>query len=427
MTLGWAIFALLVVLYAALARWLERWSITMPMVFVVTGFLLGPGGTDLLPISPQAEGIKELTEITLALLLFAEASTLNLRQVRDDAALPARLLLLALPLIIILGAALALGLLPARDLAFAALIGAILAPTDAALGLPIFTNPQVPVRIRRALNVESGLNDGIAAPFVTLFIAFAIATEGHTDGGGWLMAALSEIGLAVVVGTAVGVGGGWLLIRAVRRHWTAETSKQIAILGLALLAYFGAVAIHGNGFIAAFVGGIVFGAATRNHLAEPTEFTENAATFLSVLVWGIFGVVLVTEALHYTVDWRPFVYAMLSLTVVRMVPVALALVGTGLRLDTVVLMGWFGPRGLASVVFTLLAFLQLDEAGRPIDVLVAVAVWTILLSVVAHGLSARSVAAWYAHRLEATAGPQPELVGLPELRERPNILTGPRQ
>ena len=427
MTLGWAIFALLVVLYAALARWLERWSITMPMVFVVTGFLLGPGGTDLLPISPQAEGIKELTEITLALLLFAEASTLNLRQVRDDAALPARLLLLALPLIIILGAALALGLLPARDLAFAALIGAILAPTDAALGLPIFTNPQVPVRIRRALNVESGLNDGIAAPFVTLFIAFAIATEGHTDGGGWLMAALSEIGLAVVVGTAVGVGGGWLLIRAVRRHWTAETSKQIAILGLALLAYFGAVAIHGNGFIAAFVGGIVFGAATRNHLAEPTEFTENAATFLSVLVWGIFGVVLVTEALHYTVDWRPFVYAMLSLTVVRMVPVALALVGTGLRLDTVVLMGWFGPRGLASVVFTLLAFLQLDEAGRPIDVLVAVAVWTILLSVVAHGLSARPVAAWYARRLEATGGPQPELVGLPELRERPNILTGPRQ
>jgi NhaP-type Na+/H+ or K+/H+ antiporter len=425
MTLGVAIFAAIIVLSAALALWLGRWSITMPMIFVAAGFLLGPGGTGLLPISPEVEGIKELTEITLALLLFADASTLNLGHVRDDAALPARLLLLALPLIIILGAVLALGLLPAENLAFAALIGAILAPTDAALGLSIFTNPQVPVRIRRALNMESGLNDGIAAPFVTLFIAFGIATEEHTQGGYWLITALSEIGLAVVVGTAVGVAGGWLLGQAVRRDWTAETSKQIAILGLALVAYLGSVAIHGNGFIAAFVGGIVFGGATRNHFAEATEFTENAATFLSVLVWGIFGAVLVTDALQLTTDWRPFVYAVLSLTVVRMVPVALSMIGTRFRPDTIALMGWFGPRGLASVVFTLLAFLQFDEAGRPIDTLVAVAVWTILLSVVAHGLSAKPLAAWYARRLEAVSGPQPELAELRELRERRNILAGP--
>jgi NhaP-type Na+/H+ or K+/H+ antiporter len=199
----------------------------------------------------------------------------------------------------------------------------------------------------------------------------------------------------------------------------------MAILGLALLAYFGSVAIHGNGFIAAFVGGIVFGAATRNHLAEPTEFTENTATFLSVLVWGIFGAVLVTEALRFTSDWRPFAYAVLSLTVVRMAPVALAMIGTRLRSDTITLMGWFGPRGLASVVFTLLAFLQFDEAGRPIDTLVAVAVWTILLSVVAHGLSAKPLAAWYAHRLKVASGPQPELAEMPELRKRRNILAGP--
>ena len=209
MTPGVAIFAALIVVYAALALWLGRWSITMPMIFVAAGFLLGPGGTGLLPISPQVEGVKELTEITLALLLFADASTLNLRQVRDDAALPARLLLLALPLIMVLGTALALGLLPAEDLAFAALLGAILAPTDAVLGKPIFTNPQVPVRIWRALNVESGLNEGIVAPFVTLFIAFAVAAEARALGGGWMIEALSEIGLAVVVGTAVGVAGGW--------------------------------------------------------------------------------------------------------------------------------------------------------------------------------------------------------------------------
>jgi len=424
MMLGWAIFALIIVIYAGLSVWLNRWSITMPMVFVAAGFLLGPGGTGLLPLSPHLEGLKELTEITLALLLFADASTLHLRHVRGDAALPARLLLLALPLIIISGALLALGLLPAEGLAFAALLGTIVAPTDAALGLPIFTNPQVPVRIRRALNVESGLNDGIVAPFVTLFVAFAIATESHGRDGHWLMTALSEIGLAVIVGTVVGVAGGWLLLQAVRRGWTAATSKQIAILGLALVAYVGSVAIHGNGFIAAFVGGIVFGAVTRNRLAEPTEFTENTATFLSVLVWGVFGAVLVTEALRFTTDWRPFVYAVLSLTVVRMAPVALAMTGARLRPDTIALMGWFGPRGLASVVFTLLAFLQFEEAGRPVDTLMTVAVWTILLSVVAHGLSANPLAAWYARRLQAASGPIPELANLPELRERRHILAG---
>jgi len=428
MTLGLAIFALLIVIYAALAVWLGRWSITMPMIFVTVGFLLGSGVTGLLPVALHWEGLKEITEITLALLLFADASTLNLRQVRDDATLPIRLLLLALPLIILLGALLALGLMPAEGLAFAALIGAILAPTDAALGLPIFTNPKVPVRIRRALNVESGLNDGIATPFVTLFIALAVATEAEIQDGRWLVSALSEIGLAVVAGTVVGIAGGWLLIQADRRGWTGATSKQIAILGLAMAAYFGSVAIHGNGFIAAFVGGIVFGAITRNRLAEPTEFTENMATFMSMVVWTVFGAVLVTEALHHISNWRPLVYAILSLTVVRMVPVALALVGTGLRLDTVVLMGWFGPRGLASVVFSLLALVAFEEAGRSVATLVPVVVWTILLSVIAHGLSANPLAAWYARRLDAASDSQPELAelaDLDELRERRHILAGP--
>jgi NhaP-type Na+/H+ or K+/H+ antiporter len=424
MSSGLAIFAVLIVLYAALAVRLGRWSITMPMVFVVVGFLLGPGGTGLLPLSPQAEGLKELTEITLALLLFADASTLNLGQVRDDAYLPGRLLLISLPLVIILGTGLGLVLLPAEGLALVALLAAILAPTDAALGLPIFTNPLVPVRIRRALNVESGLNDGIAAPFVTLFIAFAVSAEEHTQAN-WLSAALSEITLAVAVGTVAGLAGGWLLARAVRRGWTGAASEQIAILGLALTAYFGAVAIHGNGFIAAFVGGIVFGAATRNHFHKSTEYTEGAATFLSLLVWGFFGALLVTEAFKSTADWRPVVYAVLSLTLVRLVPVALALLGTRLRPDTVALMGWFGPRGLASVVFALLAFIRFEEAGRPDDTLVAVATWTILLSVAAHGLSARPLAAWYARRLEAAGEQSRELVELPELRERRNILAGP--
>jgi sodium/hydrogen antiporter len=424
MSTGLAILAIAVVLYAALAVKLGRWSITMPMVFVVAGFLLGPGVTNLLPISPQTESVKRLTEITLALLLFADASTLKLEQVRDDAALPGRLLAIGLPLTLVAGAGVALILLPQEGLAFACLLGAILAPTDAALGLPIFNNPRVPVRIRRALNIESGLNDGIATPFVLLFLAYAAASEGQASGG-WLATALIEIALAIAAGIAVGAIGGWLLAQTTRRGWTAGGAEQLAILGLALAAYFGSVAIGGNGFIAAFVGGIVFRAATRNRFVEPVEFTETFGSFLSLLVWGIFGAVMVSAVLRYNSDWRPILYAILSLTVVRMAPVALALRGAGLRRDTVALMGWFGPRGLASVVFTLMALERFQEVSRPVDTLLAAATWTILLSVVAHGLSAVPLSVGYARRLEAAKEPPVELAGMSELRQRRSILAGP--
>lgn len=420
---GAAVLAVLTLLYAAFASQLARWWISMPMVFVTAGFLLGPSGTATFVLSPAAEGLKELTEITLALLLFADASTLHFRQVRDDAAVPFRLLSIGLVLTVALGALVAIALLPGEDLAMAALLGAVLAPTDAALGLPIFNNPQVPVRIRRALNVESGLNDGIATPLVTLFIAYAAATEGQATSG-WLSAALIDIGLAALGGVGVGIAGGWLLSQAVRRGWTSAGSEPIAILGLGLVAYFGALALDANGFIAAFVAGLTFGAVTRNRFAEPTEFTETFSTVLSLLVWGIFGSVLVSAAVRLTTDWRPVVYAVLGLTLVRMVPVALAMLGLGLRRDTVLVMGWFGPRGLASVVFTLLALVDLQSAGRPVDTLVATATWTILLSVILHGLTAQPLSAWYARRLAGASGPLAELMELPELRRRHAALVG---
>ena len=425
MTIGIAIFAVLIVLYAALAVKLGRWSITMPMVFVAVGFLLGPSAAGLLALSPETETVKRLTEITLALLLFADASTLKLHDVRDDAALSGRLLSIGLVLTIAAGAGVALILHPQEGLAFACLLGAILAPTDAALGLPIFNNPEVPVRIRRALNIESGLNDGIATPFVLLFLAFAAATEAQAASGGWLSNALVEIVLAVVAGVAIGAFGGWLLTQTTRRGWTSSGAEQLGILGLALAAYSGSLVIGGNGFIAAFVGGMVFRAASRSRFVEPTEFTETFGIFLSVLVWGIFGVVLVTTVLRYNTSWQPILYAILSLTVVRMAPVALALRGVGLRRDTVSLMGWFGPRGLASVVFTLMALERFQEANRPADMLVAAATWTILLSVLAHGFSAIPISAWYARRLAAAKEPLVELAGMSALRERRSALTGP--
>jgi NhaP-type Na+/H+ or K+/H+ antiporter len=424
MLVGVAIVSLLIFLYGTLALKLGRLSITMPMVFVVAGFLLGPGGMNLLQISPGTEGMKSLTEITLALLLFADASTLDLRQVRNDASLILRLLGIGMPLTILLGTACLLGLLPGEGLAFAALLGVILAPTDAALGLPIFNEPKVPVRIRRALNVESGLNDGIATPFVLLFIAFATASQTHSHGN-WLTYALLEVVIALLVGTVVGIGGGWLLTKAVGRGWASGTSEQIAVFGLGLTAYFASLMLEGNGFIAAFSGGIIFSAATSNRFAEPTEFTENTGAVLSLLVWGIFGAIAVPKAILFSSDWRPFAYAVLSLTVVRMLPVALAMRGAGLRTDTVALMGWFGPRGLASVVFTLLAFMTFKDVGKPIDLLVAVATWTILLSVLTHGISAKPLSFWYSRRLAKATDPLAELKELPELRERRRFLRGP--
>jgi NhaP-type Na+/H+ or K+/H+ antiporter len=421
--LGLAILAVLIVLYAALAVKLGLWSITMPMVFLVVGFVLSPSCLNLLPISPQAESVKALAEVTLALLLFADAATLKLGDVREDAELPGRLLTIGLPLTILCGAAIAWLLLPQEGLAFACLLGAILAPTDAALGLPIFNNPRMPVRIRRALNIESGLNDGIVTPFVLLFLASAAATEGQAPAH-WLGHALIEIGLAVLVGSAAGVIGGWLLTQTARRGWTAGGLEQLGILGLAFLSYLGSLAIGGNGFIAAFVGGIVFRAATRDRFVEPTEFTETLASFLSLLVWSIFGLVLVSALVRDGVAWPPILYATLSVTAIRMLPVALALRGTGLRRDTVALMGWFGPRGLASVVFTLIAFERFQEAGRPVDALILAATWTILLSVFAHGISATPLSIWYARRLEAAPEPPVELANMPEMRGR-RLILGP--
>ena len=404
---GLAIFFGLIVVYGAFAVWLGRFSITMPIIFVAVGALLAPGGL------VASEDVELLTEMTLALLLFADASTLNFRKVRDDALLPTRLLFIGMPLIIALGGILAFGLFPGEEIGFAFLLAAILAPTDAALGVPIFNNPRVPVRIRRALNVESGLNDGIATPFVALFTALALAEETHQTGG-WLLSALSEIGFGLAVGVVAGLVGGWLFATAVKRGWTSTTGEQIGNLALALGAFWMAKALGGNGFIAAFGAGLLFGHATRERLHVATEFTETSGTLLSLFVWVVFGANLVPPLLQ---SFNPLalLYALLSLTAIRLIPVAVSMIGAGLRADTVLMMGWFGPRGLASVVFTLMVYDSFLEADRSFDLLVGTAAWTILLSVVLHGISAVPLANWYGRRLETADPSAPEMVELPEL------------
>jgi sodium/hydrogen antiporter len=389
-----AIVAALVFGWGALSARLERFDVTAPITFVVAGLLLTHGPLAFLSVAPSTELIKELAEFTLALVLFSDASRVGLHELRADAGLYLRLLGAALPLTIGLGTLLALALFGGGSIWLALLVGAALAPTDAALGAGMIANPVIPAGIRRLINVESGLNDGIATPFVSVALAGA-ATGGEIAGHG-PAAAAAELALGVIVGVAVGGVGGLLVNTARRRGWAAEGFAGSAVLGLAVCAYASGVALHGNGFIAAFVGGLAFGTSGGQRGQPLVPFVEETGALVSLLVWLAFGAVAVAPAVE-GLTWQILLYAVLSLTVIRMVPVAIALIGAGFGWATIALVGWFGPRGLASVVFALLALEELGD--RTAGHAVAVITITVMLSVIAHGATADPLASWYARLL----------------------------
>ena len=396
-----AIVALAILVYTLIAVRLDRMSISGPIVLVTVGALLGPAGVGAITAPATSEPFRVLAELTLALLLFSDASTIGLREAGRIAWLPGRLLAFGLPLTIAIGALVGWLLFPPLGLGLALVLGSILAPTDAALSMPVLLDRAIPVRIRRAINIESGLNDGIAAPFVTLALAIAVAEE--TAGSQhWLLAAGEEIALAIVVAIVVGGLGGRVASEARRRGWASQASESLAVVALAIFAYAGATAVGGNGFVAAFGAGIAFRTATGS--SEPSvELAESIGLAASYVVWLVFGVALVGPVVVAGFDAALIGYALLSLTIVRMLPVVLSLIGAPLRPDTVALIGWFGPRGLASVVFLFVALDELGPAHPATDALVRAVTWTVLLSVFLHGLSARPVGAWYGRRI-ARAG-----------------------
>ena len=400
-----AIVAALIFAWGAVSARLERLDVTSPIVFVIAGLVLTHGPLAVLGFAPSHEELKILAEATLVLVLFSDASRVGLRDLRAELGPCLRLLGIGLPLTIGLGLLLALALFGGINIWLALLIGAALAPTDAALGAGVMLNRAVPARIRELINLESGLNDGIATPVVLVAIAGAgVAAHEAMTGPG---AAVAELALGLVVGVVVGGAGGWLVKVAGRRGWTAEGFAGVAALGLAVCAYASAIALHGNGFIAAFTGGLAF-AATAGRRGEPlVVFVEETGALVSLVVWLAFGAVAVAPVFEH-LTWQLVVYAVLSLTVVRMVPVALALTGTKLGLATTAFVGWFGPRGLASVVFALLALEDLGEkASSPA---VAVITVTVLLSVVAHGISAAPLARRYG-AMSGPAGSGPDSAG----------------
>jgi NhaP-type Na+/H+ or K+/H+ antiporter len=377
--------------YSLISGRLQGTIITAPLVFVFFGFVMGAGGLGVANVDLAHSAIHIVAELTLILVLFSDAARIDLNCVRRDHNLPVRMLLIGLPLTIVAGTFIGTQLFPAFSVLEAALLAVLLAPTDAALGQSVVASKQVPVRIRQAINVESGLNDGIVLPAVLLLAALAGA-EHETAASDWVRFGLLQVTLGPVIGVVMGYLGSRLLDAAVERSWAGTSFQGIGILSLAVLTYTVAELIGGNGFIAAFIGGMVFGNTLRHPCTFLFEFMETEGQLLVIITFIVFGAALLPEALEQ-MNLTIFLYAVLSLSVIRMIPIAISLIGAGVRLPTQLFLGWFGPRGLASILFILLILEEADIPHR--QELLSITVVTVALSVVLHGVTAAPLSRLY--------------------------------
>lgn len=403
------LIALGILLFGLVSKRLQMSIITPPMAFTVLG--LGLAALGLLAFDTESPWLETLTEFTLVIILFTDATRINLTLLRNEYGLALRLLGVGLPLTIVAGTAVGLTLF---DFSFweIAVLAAILAPTDAALGQAVVSDERVPVRIRQTLNVESGLNDGLALPIVLLFVSFAgMEAESAST---WLRFISLQLMLAPIVGVAVGYYGGQLVDRATQANWMNATFTQLSALVLALLAFAFAELVGGNGFIAAFVAGLTLGNTKRTVCHQLYEFAETEGQLLTLLVFLIFGAVMVGPALT-TLSWQVLVYALLSLTIIRMVPVALSLIGAKLQTDTILFLGWFGPRGIASIIYGLLV---LEHHLPQAETLFNAIIFTVLLSTFLHGLTAVPFAKLYGNAAEAMKD-EPDMPEMEPITEMP--------
>lgn len=391
-----SIVALFVIGYGLISGRAQRTIISAPMVFVAFGLLLGDSGLGLLSLDRGSPVIHILAELTLIIILFTDASRIDLKLLRREHTIPQRLLVFGLPLCIVAGTLVALLIFKTLNIWECLVLAAILAPTDAALGQAVVSSPLIPVRIRQALNVESGLNDGIALPVVLLAICLAACAHNESNGY-WIRFSSLQVTLGPLVGIAVGYLGGKLIEVAQRKNSMTHAFQDLAILSLGFAAFALAELAHGNGFISAFCAGLVLGNTVRNKCDCLYEFSESEGQLMSLLVFMIFGAVMVPTALEHLTG-SSILYAVLSLTLIRLIPVAISLIGTKVRPATQLFLGWFGPRGIASILFVLLVLEESELAAA--DQIFSVVVFTVLLSIVVHGMSAVPATKWYAARLE---------------------------
>lgn len=399
------VVSVVLLLFAGVSGRLAGTPLTAPMIFVGLGLLLGDVGLDVMRSSLSLESVRVLSEVTLALVLFADASAIRTRALFREAGPPVRLLGLALPMTIALGAVLAWLVVPGLEASTAVLLAVLLAPTDAALGQVVVADRRLPSRLRQGLNVESGLNDGICVPLLFAALALTELQEGLSLDSEVAVDLVTEVGVAAVVGVVVALASAGVASAATRKGWTDSGWAQVMPLAAVALAYAATVVLGGSGFIAAFVAGLLHGWLRGADVAhETTRLLEEVGGLASAVTFFAFGAVVVGATVP-SLDVATVVYAVLSLTVVRMLPVAVAFLGSGAALPTVLFAGWFGPRGLATIVFALTVLERSDLDGAAL--VAQVATVTVLLSVLAHGLTAAPLTGRYAAWFARTDSPVP--------------------
>jgi sodium/hydrogen antiporter len=416
-----AIIAGGVLVVAAISRRLTGTPVTAAMVFVAIGVLVGPLVLDGVTSAPASEGVRRLAEVTLAVVLFADASRINPRVLRREFGVPLRLLGIGLPLTIAVGALLASVIFAHLSVTEAIVLAILLAPTDAALGEAVVTEPRLPSRIRQGLNVESGLNDGICVPLLLIALAAAEVEDKATSGHHAIRIVVEQIGYGLVGGVAAGLAVTAVVMFAARRDLISDSWLQVIPVAGAGLSYGIAAALGGSGFIAAFIAGAIFGGLVSAESKQASRLSEELGELLGGVTFLTFGAVLLGPALEH-LSWQIVLYAVLSLTMARLLPVAIAMVGSGARVPTVAFLGWFGPRGLASIVF---AVIVVEEAHLPGAQTILVTTYvTIVLSVLAHGITAAPLASRYARWYEShPRGDRPVMESVPAPAARTRTTT----
>jgi NhaP-type Na+/H+ or K+/H+ antiporter len=360
------------------------------MVFVVAGFLMGPFGFGWLKGDATSSGLRTLADLTLALILFHDAANADMSILKRHFRIPSRMLLLGLPGVIALGFGLAVLMFDGLTLYEAAILATMLAATDAALGKAVITNKAVPARIREGLNVESGLNDGICVPIVLFFIALSIGgAHGESEATALALVA-QELGIGMAVGLSLALIGAFLLRWCIKQGWVTKIWMQVTVVGLAIASFAAAQSLHGSGYIAAFTGGMLFGFMAKDAAHKLVLAAEATGETLALVTWMLFGAMVIGPAFKQF-SWDVVVYALLSLTVIRVVPIFLSLARTGESVSSRLFLGWFGPRGLASIVFAIIVINAEVPGG---EFLALVVICTVFLSLVAHGVTARPLAKW---------------------------------
>ena len=390
-----ALIAAFLLLFGTISRLLHRTVVTAAMVFVAFGIIIGEIGFDILPLSFEGEWFGIIAELTLVLVLFSDAARIDLRCLIREQDLPVRMLSIGLVLTLAAGTGAALVLFGGLSLWEAAVLAVILTPTDAALAQAVISSDRLPVRSRQTLNVESGLNDGIALPLLILFLVLSGHFTGHSEGN-LAVFAVMQLAVGPAAGAAVGFLGGKLLLVCHRRGWIDHAFLSLSALALAVLAFAGAELAGGNGFIAAFTAGLVIGNVAREVCMTLYNFAEAEGQLLMLFTFVMFAAGMLPSVLD-AVNWQVIVYAILSLTLVRMLPVALSLLGKKLMWETTLLLGWFGPRGIASIIYILIVMRDADLPN--VSTILAVTVITILGSVILHGVTAVPFTNWYARMM----------------------------